>query len=326
MILVRRAALAGLFLAFGSACTSEEPQTEEELVGSKEDAIPDTGGPADCFNCDPANLKSAMEQVGLGRRFLKAGDAWVVAFKFRESKLLRKELQELPIDDEHALLSPGRRAFDPGDKDSVYLFDYYVTGVSKRILGTYRRSVAKIRMQVQYDRPSGAEDSFDDVLSTYRGLVATVPPSAHEFKLELELSDLLSGLGKTYYTSEYPNGRRVDAAGDAALRSVTDAFPTAIPNVDKKQTAIRKLPAVGNGAGQLAPELKALADKAATAGLISATWQTRDYRYFVMDLDTDPADGQDVGTERVWWAVGEAWPFLTMSERGQALAVTTQGL
>jgi hypothetical protein len=281
----RRAPFAGATLAFvATVALAGCPAAEDaDGPGSKHDLFDESGIKADCFDCDPSDLRSAFEQADLGRTgFYRRGTSWQVAYQFHVER-----------SHERHLLGPGetRQAGAAGD---VYLFDYRVARLSNRIFGDYRRPVAHIEI---YQSPE---------VAPYTGLVADGRLDAHEYQMEVLVNDLFEGVAKVYYNERYPNGRYVELSDGARVRSLTDPFPADVPNVTVADTETRALPA-------LSPALTAVAEKAAELGRLPADWNTRTYRYFTF--------GFEDGTEEVYWAPGDLWPSYVRTPRGDALLI-----
>ncbi len=263
-----------------AACSGKGTQN---AVGSKEDAFEGGAIKADCFDCDPADLRSAYEQADLGRSgFLRKGTTWQVAYLFRPDR--RAERREIGPDE----------TVVPGTQDDLYLFDYQVRGLETRVIGSYKRSVARIRIQ------QSAEPG------PYAGLVATDRLDTYTYQVDLLMDDLFRGVAKVYYDQRYPHGRWVELGEGSRVRSAMDPFPVDVPNVTVAGKETRSLPT-------LPAPLQAVAAKAVELGRLSADWQTRPYRYFKFDLEG--------GAEEVYWAPGDLWPSYVTGIRGDALLV-----
>ena len=272
-------AVFGLSALLLAAC----PGNGNNAVGSKEDAFEGGDIKADCFDCDPANLASAYEQAELGRTgFLRTGTTWQVAYQFRSDR--RHERREVGPDE----------AVGAGSLGDAYLLDYRVDGLETRVIGDYKRSVARIEI-------SQASEA-----GPYNGLLATDRLDTFTFQVDLLMDDLFRGVAKVYFDRNFPHGRYVEMGEGSRVRAAMDAFPVEVPNVTVAGRETRSLPA-------LSPELAAIAQKAVEVGRLPADWQTRSYRYFKFDLEG--------GVEEVYWASGDLWPSFVTGARGDALLV-----
>jgi len=252
-------------------------------VGSKEDAFEGGDIKADCFDCDPADLRSAFEQAELGRTgFLRAGTTWEVAYQFRSDR--RAERREVGPDE----------AVTQGGLGDAYLLDYRVDSLQTRVIGAYKRSVARIEIQQASEA------------GPYGGLLATDRLDTFTYQVDLLMDDLFRGVGKVYFTREFPHGHYVELGEGTRVRAAMDPFPVEVPNVTVASRETRTLPS-------LSSELAAIATKAVELGRLSADWQTRQYRYFKFDLEG--------GSEEVYWASGDLWPSFVTGSRGDALLV-----
>lgn len=278
-----RFAVGAVVIALAGACTKEAGQ-EPQALPDKEAAFGSGNTKADCLGCSEADAKSALEQTGLASRFLRSADFWQVAYKFHHNRA-----QEMgPLD----TLETGT-SITGGD---VYLFNYDVEKLERRVIGDYKRQVATLRIYQ------------GTVANAFKGLVSENAVDEFDKEMQLELDDLLRAVGKTYFNEEYPNGRYVGIEPGDGVRPTSDAFPTAVPNIKKGDTATKKLPA-------LPADLERLANKAAETGKLPQAWKTRDYRYFSF-----------AGGEETYWAKGELWPFYVRSDAGEALLVDTTGV
>ncbi len=271
----------GAVLGFGlMGC----PSSGGGAVGSKEDAFQGGNIKADCFDCDPADLRSAFEQANLGRTgFYRKGTTWMVAFQFRTDRRNEK----------NGLLGPDE-IVDPGDAGDTYLFQYTVTSLGTRVFGDYKRPTATIKIQQASEA------------GPLTGLVAEDRLDRYTYEMDLVMNDLFQGVAKVYYDARYPHGRYVELGEGARVRSASDPFPIYVPDVTVASEETRPLPA-------LSPALEAIAAKAAEVGWLPADWQTADYRYFEFDLEG--------GTETVYWRKGDLWPSFVTSWQGDALLV-----
>ncbi len=269
--------LAALLLA---GCPSEP---EEMLHGSKHDLFDESGMKADCFDCDPSDLRSAFEQADLGRTgFYRRGTTWQVAFQYHVDR-----------SHERHLLGPGEMRGTGGMED-VYLFDYRVARVTSRVFGEYRRKVAHLEI---YQAPEAGP---------FTGLVAEDRLDTHEYQMKVLMNDLFEGVAKIFFNDTYPNGRYVELGGGVQVRSPSDPFPVDVPNVTVAGRETRPLP-------PLSPELHEVATKAAEIGWLAPDWETREYRFFTFGLED--------GVEDVYWAPGDLWPSYVRTPRGDALLV-----
>lgn len=252
-------------------------------VGSKEDAF-EGDLKADCLDCDPADLRSAFEQASLGRDgFYRKGTTWTVAWQFREDRSFEKHI-----------LGPDevRPAASLGD---LFVFDYRVDEVSRRIIGDHRRDVAHIQITQTAE------------LGPFAGLAATDRLDTDTFQIDLLMDDLFRPVEKVYYDRAHPHGRRVGRSALGRVRSAMDPFPADVPDVTVADTATAPLPAV-------TPEMKAIGAKAAELGWLAADWDTRtDLRHF----DLEGANG----SAEVWWAPGDLWPTYVRTHRGEGILV-----
>ncbi|MDF1563877.1 MAG: hypothetical protein P1V51_12585 [Deltaproteobacteria bacterium] len=269
----------GLSALLIAACSGNGNQN----VGSKEDAFEGTDIKADCFDCDPADLASAYEQAELGRTgFLRTGHTWQVAYQFRADR--RLERRDVGPDE----------AVNAGALGDLFLLDYRVGGLERRVIGDYKRSVARIEIQQASEA------------GPYAGLVAPERLDTFTYQVDLLMDDLFRGVAKVYYDRNFPHGRYVEMGEGSRVRAAMDPFPVEVPNVTVEGRDTRSLPA-------LSAELTAVANKAAELGRLPADWQTRSYRYFKFDLEG--------GVEEVYWASGDLWPSFVTGARGDALLV-----
>lgn len=271
-------ALMGLLILAG--CSGNGNNKD---VGSKEDVFEGGAIKADCFDCDPADLRSAYEQAELGRTgFLRAGHTWQVAYQFRSDR--RFERREVGPDE----------AVGEGSLGDAYLLDYRVASLESRVIGDYKRSVARIEVKQASEAGPYAGKLASDRLDTFT------------FQVNLLMDDLFRGVAKVYYDRSYPHGRYVELGEGSRVRAAMDAFPVEVPNVTVAATETRSLPT-------LSPELSTIAAKAVELGRLPADWQTRSYRYFKFDLEG--------GLEEVYWASGDLWPSFVTGARGDGLLV-----
>ncbi|RMG21572.1 MAG: hypothetical protein D6729_00485 [Deltaproteobacteria bacterium] len=272
-------ALAGLCLG-AVAC----PSNGGGAVGSKEDAFAGGDIKADCFDCDPNDLRSAFEQADLGRTgFYRRGTTWTVAFQFRTDH--RNEM--------NALRGPDT-IVEGGDAGDTYLFEYRVASLGTRVFGDYKRPTATI--EIQQAASAGP----------LAGLVAEDRLDRYTYQMDLIMNDLFQGVAKVYYDARYPHGHYVELGEGARVRSAADPFPVFVPDVTVAAPETRSLP-------PLSPSLEAIAVKAAEVGWLPADWKTAEYRYFEFDLEG--------GTEAVYWRKGDLWPSFVTSWQGDALLV-----
>jgi hypothetical protein len=266
------AALAGLF-----ACSSDDGQIKHEAPGK-------TVAKGDCPDCDPAG-PSAFEQADMGLRFYLPGDRWQVAYQFKiRNDMAREALRADQLPDDPSELSMVQEDLQVTISD-VFLFDYAVLSLSKRVVDNVLRDVAQVR--VEQGISNSAQFSQDRI-------------DTHEFALEFELDDLLRPLSETFYNREYPHGKRIEVdhvSSLSGLESGSSLYPHVVPRV---------LTAGATGdAPAMTAELEAIADDAIPG------WRELSFRKYEF------ANG-----DLVFWAQGQLWPFYVDCKQGYGLLIS----
>ncbi len=203
--------------ALAAACASSQGPAAPPPTGGD----PKVTGKGDCPDCDPGG-GSAFEQTGMAPRFYRAGDRFLVAFRFD----LRSDMARAAPE-----LAPDRTT-----ASEVYLFQYRVLGVTKQVFDRVMREVAEVEV-TQATPPDHAE------------LFAPDRVDRHEPKLVFALNDLLDPIEETIYNSEYPDGYTVEVNQKSSLSTGSSVYPHTIPRI------------LVQGSGSAAPEVPAdLAD------------------------------------------------------------------
>lgn len=156
----------------------------------------------DCPDCDPHG-GHAMLQAGISDRFYKAGDQFLVAFRFNHRGDMNMEAPDLYPDRKTA--------------SEIFLFQYAVKSVTKDIFENVMREVVEI--EVTQAVPSGENAE----------LFSPVRLDQHEYKLTFTMNDLLDPLTETFYNTEYPNGNTVEVTQKSSLNTGSSLYPHTVP-------------------------------------------------------------------------------------------------
>jgi hypothetical protein len=283
----------GLLVAFSAGCSDEGSGTND----------PGQAAPAkkgDCPDCDEAG-PGAFVQAGIASRFYAPGDTWQVAWQFHQRADMSKA-PTLNVDEDELALGPGPEA--ARSVSEVFLFDYAVTGVSRRVFpieggAGVQREVATV--EIVPGAPSGT--AHPEVFSAQE-------IGRFEHKFVFEMNDLLEPVAETLFNRQYPNGLRIEVDSVSRLQTGSSLFPHTVPRVLVQ-------PGYEPGAAiEMSPEVEAAADAFAPG------WRDRTYRKYTFE-DLGEAEGR---RDVVYWADGELWPFYVRSLEGQGVLIASSGL